>query len=56
MQLLSSEFRHPDVRRYAVQRLSKAAPDEIQLYLLQLVQALKFDLSAQAASTSTPIG
>ena len=43
LELLGPTFEDPAVRAYAVDRLRKADDDELQLYLLQLVQALKFE-------------
>ncbi|XP_028131166.1 phosphatidylinositol 3-kinase catalytic subunit type 3 isoform X2 [Diabrotica virgifera virgifera] len=43
LELLSPNFAHPAVRRYAISRLQQAPDDEIMLYLLQLVQALKYE-------------
>lgn len=43
LELLGPQFEHPAVRAYAVNRLKKADDEELQLYLLQLVQALKFE-------------
>ncbi|KAK9471138.1 kinase-like domain-containing protein [Dipodascopsis tothii] len=43
LELLGPTFKHPAVRSYAVDRLRKADDEELQLYLLQLVQALKFE-------------
>lgn len=43
LELLSSNFTYPAVRRYAISRLRQAPDDEILLYLLQLVQALKYE-------------
>ncbi|PNF20743.1 Phosphatidylinositol 3-kinase catalytic subunit type 3 [Cryptotermes secundus] len=43
LELLSSNFTHPAVRRYAVTRLKQAPDEELLLYLLQLVQALKYE-------------
>ena len=43
LELLGPTFEHPAVRAYAVDRLRKADDDELLLYLLQLVQALKFE-------------
>ena len=39
----SESFRDGRVRAYAVQQLGKVDDDELMLYLLQLVQALKFE-------------
>ena len=43
LELLGPGVRNPAVRAYAVERLRKADDDELLLYLLQLVQALKFE-------------
>ncbi|KAJ8953167.1 hypothetical protein NQ318_017195 [Aromia moschata] len=43
LELLSPNFTHQAVRRYAISRLQQAPDDEILLYLLQLVQALKYE-------------
>ncbi|KAG8268101.1 Phosphatidylinositol 3-kinase catalytic subunit type 3 [Homalodisca vitripennis] len=43
LQFLSSTFTHPAVRRYAISRLQQASDDDLLLYLLQLVQALKYE-------------
>ncbi|CAJ2504259.1 Uu.00g116530.m01.CDS01 [Anthostomella pinea] len=43
LELLGPVFDHRAVRAYAVDRLRKADDDELLLYLLQLVQALKFE-------------
>uniref|UniRef100_A0A914WFW2 Phosphatidylinositol 3-kinase catalytic subunit type 3 n=1 Tax=Plectus sambesii TaxID=2011161 RepID=A0A914WFW2_9BILA len=43
LELLSPTFTYPSVRRYAVSRLTHAAPEDLLLYLLQLVQALKYE-------------
>lgn len=43
LQLLSPYFTHPSVRRYAVTRLQQAPDEDLLLYLLQLVQALKYE-------------
>lgn len=43
LELLGPTFDNPDVRAYAVDRLRKSDDDELLLYLLQLVQALKFE-------------
>lgn len=63
LELLGPNFKHPAVRTYAVDRLRKASDHELELYLLQLVQALRFErgeksvrnLSLQGSgSTNTP--
>ncbi|CRL02454.1 CLUMA_CG015121, isoform A [Clunio marinus] len=43
LELLSPNFQHPSVRRYAITRLKQAQDDDLLLYLLQLVQALKYE-------------
>jgi phosphatidylinositol 3-kinase len=43
LELLGPTYDHPVVRGYAVDRLRQAGDAELQLYLLQLVQALKFE-------------
>lgn len=43
LELLGPGVRNPAVRAYAVDRLRKADDDELLLYLLQLLQALKFE-------------
>lgn len=43
LELLGSSFTNSAVRSYAVDRLRKADDDELLLYLLQLVQALKYE-------------
>lgn len=43
LELLSPQFQHPRVRSYAVSRLHQATDEDLLLYLLQLVQALKYE-------------
>lgn len=43
LELLSPNFQHPALRRYAITRLKQAQDDDLVLYLLQLVQALKYE-------------
>lgn len=43
LELLSPSFTHPVVRGYAITRLKQAPDDDLVLYLLQLVQALKYE-------------
>lgn len=43
LELLGSTFDAPAVRSYSVDRLRKADDNELLLYVLQLVQALKFE-------------
>lgn len=59
LKLLSSDFTNRMVRGYAVQRLESAADADLETYLLQLVQALRFepDLAGdRARATSTADG
>ncbi|KAF9424540.1 hypothetical protein HW555_000351 [Spodoptera exigua] len=43
LELLTPKFTHPAVRKYAISRLKQAPDDDLLLYLLQLVQALKYE-------------
>jgi hypothetical protein len=51
--LLSGEFAHPDVRAYAVRQLDQADDESLRLFLLQLVQAMKYD-AAQRPGAPAP--
>ena len=54
LELLGPTFDNPAVRAYAVDRLRKSDDDELLLYLLQLVQALKFEhISPDSAQEGT---
>lgn len=54
LELLGPTFDNPAVRAYAVDRLRESDDDELLLYLLQLVQALKFErIASEADSGST---
>ncbi|GAA5933309.1 hypothetical protein JCM10213_001246 [Rhodosporidiobolus nylandii] len=46
-------FRDKRVRAYAVRQLERADDEELMLYLLQLVQALKFEPAPAPSSSST---
>ncbi|KAF2763513.1 phosphoinositide 3-kinase [Pseudovirgaria hyperparasitica] len=46
LELLGPSFTNPAVRAYAVDRLKKSDDDELLVYLLQLVQALKYETIA----------
>jgi len=52
LELLGPQFDNRDVRTYAVDRLRKADDEELLLYLLQLVQALKFEPDAKKDDTT----
>lgn len=41
--LLTSRFTNPVIRQYAVDRLADASDDDLLLYLLQLIQALRYE-------------
>ncbi|XP_014210139.1 phosphatidylinositol 3-kinase catalytic subunit type 3 [Copidosoma floridanum] len=43
LELLGPAFTHVAVRKYAIQRLNHALDDDLMLYMLQLVQALKYE-------------
>ncbi|KAL2010307.1 hypothetical protein VTN00DRAFT_6114 [Thermoascus crustaceus] len=51
LELLGPTFDNAAVRAYAVDRLRKADDEELLLYLLQLVQALKFEKNAEEENT-----
>lgn len=54
LELLGPTFDNPAVRAYAVDRLRESDDDELLLYLLQLVQALKFEkISPESQDGST---
>lgn len=54
LELLGPTFDNPAVRAYAVDRLRESDDDELLLYLLQLVQALKFEtISPEPQSGNT---
>ncbi|KAG0189301.1 Phosphatidylinositol (PI) 3-kinase [Apophysomyces sp. BC1034] len=52
LELLGKEFENRAVRSYAVNQLRKADDDDLLLYLLQLVQALKFEHINDKVSSS----
>jgi phosphatidylinositol 3-kinase len=55
LELLGPSVDNPAVRAYAVDRLRKSDDNELLLYLLQLVQALKFEhTSADPAQDAAP--
>ncbi|KAJ3362314.1 Phosphatidylinositol (PI) 3-kinase [Allomyces arbusculus] len=54
LELLGPEFEDLNVRSFAVRQLAKADDEELSLYLLQLVQALKFEeLNSSVTAEST---
>jgi phosphatidylinositol 3-kinase len=54
LELLGPTFDNSNVRAYAVDRLRKSDDDELLLYLLQLVQALKFEhISPESSQDAT---
>ncbi|CAM0142069.1 Phosphatidylinositol (PI) 3-kinase [Umbelopsis sp. WA50703] len=52
LELLGKDFSNRHVRAYAVSQLRKAEDDDLLLYLLQLVQALKFERMADKGPSS----
>ncbi|PYH48949.1 phosphatidylinositol 3-kinase VPS34 [Aspergillus saccharolyticus JOP 1030-1] len=50
LELLGPTFDNPAVRSYAVERLRKADDEELLLYLLQLVQALKYEENPEGSA------
>ncbi|EAL91732.1 phosphatidylinositol 3-kinase VPS34 [Aspergillus fumigatus Af293] len=50
LELLGPTFDNTTVRSYAVDRLRKADDEELLLYLLQLVQALKYEENSRGAA------
>lgn len=57
LKLLSKEkcFEHPIVREYAVSILRSASDDELLTFLLQLVQALRYEPSPTVSGTQTAV-
>lgn len=53
LELLTPQFQHPEVRLYAVSRLRQATDEDLLLYLLQLVQALKYENYDNVIASST---
>ena len=51
LELLSPTFRNSSVQQHAVNQLQSADDEELMLYLLQLVQALKFGVG----TTDSPL-
>ncbi|KAK4683819.1 hypothetical protein P7C73_g6397, partial [Tremellales sp. Uapishka_1] len=51
LELLGPGYRDRRVRAFAVRRLERADDEELLLYLLQLVQALKFETTASASDS-----
>ncbi|CDS39923.1 phosphatidylinositol 3 kinase catalytic subunit [Echinococcus multilocularis] len=43
LELLTPTYTHPVCRRFAISRLQEASDDDIELYLYQLVQALRYE-------------
>ncbi|KAL7423928.1 Phosphatidylinositol (PI) 3-kinase [Cryptotrichosporon argae] len=54
LELLGPGFTDRSVRAFAVRRLMRADDEELLLYLLQLVQALKFDMPREKARRKQP--
>lgn len=47
------QFQHPLVRQFAVDTLRSASDEELLMYLLQLVQALRYEPTTTAAAAAT---
>ncbi|KAJ2079831.1 Phosphatidylinositol (PI) 3-kinase [Coemansia sp. RSA 988] len=56
LELLSANFTNHSVRGYAVAQLRKATDDELVQYLLQLVQAMKFEYLNAATAQGVEAG
>lgn len=52
LQMLSADFTHPKVRMAAARRITVADDAELVGYLLQLVQALRYEPAASDASSN----
>jgi phosphatidylinositol 3-kinase len=52
LELLGPGFKDARVKAYAVKTIEKADDEELLLYLLQLVQALKFDVASPLTASS----
>ncbi|KAI3656482.1 hypothetical protein MP638_006069 [Amoeboaphelidium occidentale] len=55
LELLGPDFKDKRVREYAVRQLEKAEDEDLQLYLLQLVQAIKFEELDDKAAFQSPL-
>ena len=55
LELLGPSFKHPGVRRYAIGRMRSSPDKDLQLYLLQLVQALKYERFSTTTTKSKMI-
>ncbi|KAI9102738.1 kinase-like domain-containing protein [Phlyctochytrium arcticum] len=55
LELLGPAFENANVRMFAVGQLRKADDEELNLYLLQLVQALKFEGFGERGVPSSPL-
>ncbi len=55
LELLSAAFAHEGVREYAVRQLQKADREEISNYLLQLVQALRYEAAVPNSLSESEI-
>ena len=53
LELVGPSYTNPDLRSYAVGRLCQASDGDLQLYLLQLVQALKYECQPRPSTTTT---
>jgi len=53
LELLTPQFTNRNVRQYAVTRLKQASDEDLLLYLLQLVQALRYDIKDEVGVESS---
>ncbi|KAJ6243549.1 phosphatidylinositol 3-kinase catalytic subunit type 3 [Anaeramoeba flamelloides] len=49
LELLSKKYQHQFIREYAVSRLEKCSDELLQLYLLQIVQGLRYEESEKSS-------
>lgn len=55
LELLSSQFEAKFVRQFAISRISKASDDDLLLYLLQLVQAIRYEKIGDRGPIDSPL-
>lgn len=55
LELLSSSFKDPQVRLYAINQLKRVEEIELSLYLLQLVQAVRYEDVSQSDPSASPL-
>ena len=55
LELFTPQFMNRKVRQYAVSRLKQASDEDLLLYLLQLVQALRYDFQQSENRSEKPV-